>query len=77
MKKPYSKPATSKSNSSPEFIAYAVREGKDEQSKDVWTRIGAVFAHGAGVNAGFTILLDALPINGKIVCMPPKEDDKQ
>jgi hypothetical protein len=50
--------------------AYTVikREGKD----DFWLAIGAAFAHEDG--DGFNIVLQALPIDGKIVLRQPKEE---
>jgi len=51
----------------PTFIAYAVTgEGKDA----FWTRIGSVWPHSH--SEGFSIELNALPVNGRIVLMPPK-----
>jgi hypothetical protein len=52
----------------PTHIAYTVR---NTESGDYWTRIGAVFAHGKG--GGFTVQVAAFPLDGKIVCLPPKE----
>jgi hypothetical protein len=57
----------------PTYVAYAVRER--DGSKDVWTRIGAVFKHDK--SDGFTLLLDALPVGRKVVLMPPKPDDEK
>ena len=59
----------------PSYQAYTVikREGQD----DYWLNIGAAFAHQDG--DGFNVMLQALPINGKIVLRPPKdksEDDQ-
>ena len=52
----------------PSFQAYTVvkREGQD----DFWLNIGAAFMHQDG--DGYNIILQALPINGKIVLRPPK-----
>jgi len=52
----------------PTHIAYTVRETK---TGTYWTRIGAVFAHGKG--DGFTVQVQAFPLDGKIVCLPPKQ----
>jgi hypothetical protein len=58
-------------SNTPKFYAYTVKDrGKDK--KGIWTRIGAAFAHEK--SGGFTIELAALPIDGKIVLMPPKAD---
>jgi hypothetical protein len=52
----------------PIYQAYTVvkREGQD----DFWLNIGAAFMHQDG--DGYNIILQALPINGKIVLRPPK-----
>jgi hypothetical protein len=59
-------------NQQPSYQAYTVvkREGQD----DFWLNIGAAFMHQDG--DGFNIVLQALPINGKIVLRLPKEDTK-
>jgi hypothetical protein len=57
----------------PTYTAYTVhkREGQD----DYWTAIGAAFMHQDG--EGFNIILQALPLNGKIVLRPPKSENKE
>jgi hypothetical protein len=52
----------------PTYQAYTVvkRDGQD----DFWLNIGAAFMHQDG--DGFNIMLQAFPINGKIVLRPPK-----
>lgn len=57
---------------SPIYHAYTVRDGKDGQ-KGFWTRIGAFFAHDDG--EGGTLLLEALPLDGRIVLRAPKADE--
>jgi hypothetical protein len=52
----------------PTHLAYTVRK---TDKGNFYTRIGAVFAHGKG--GGFSIQLSALPLDGNIVCFPPKE----
>lgn len=42
------------------------------QKKSRWTKIGVAFPNKNG-DGGFNVLLDALPVNGKIVIMPPRE----
>jgi hypothetical protein len=49
--------------------AYTVRE-RGKGKKAFWTRIGRAFPHKSG--NGFNLELEALPIAGKIVLMPPK-----
>lgn len=53
----------------PELFAFAVRETGE---KPFFTKIGAVFAHSKG--GGYTIDLDAHPVDRKIVLFPPRED---
>ena len=57
----------------PALQAFTVikREGQD----DYWLNIGAAFAHKDG--DGFNIILQALPINGKIVLRPPKSQNEE
>ena len=46
-----------------------VRE--DERTKkSYWTKIGAAFPAKEGV--GYTVVLDALPLNGRLILRPPK-----
>ena len=56
-------------NSNLNYIAYSVRDGNEDKSH--WTRVGAVFAHKDG--AGFDVVLDAFPVNGRVVLREPKE----
>jgi hypothetical protein len=57
----------------PSFQAYTVvkREGQD----DFWLNIGAAFMHQDG--DGYNIMLQALPINGKIVLRLPKAQSEE
>ncbi len=57
----------------PSFRAYTVikREGQD----DFWLAIGAAFMHQDG--DGYNVVLQALPIDGKIVLRLPKDDQSQ
>jgi len=54
----------------PAYRAFTVvkREGQD----DFWLAIGAAFMHQDG--DGYNIVLQALPIDGKIVLRLPKDD---
>lgn len=56
----------------PNYRAYTVvkREGQD----DFWLPIGAAFMHQDG--DGYNIVLQALPIDGKIVLRLPKGDEQ-
>jgi hypothetical protein len=55
----------------PTHRAYSVikREGQD----DFWLNLGLVFAHKDG--SGFNIMLQALPLDGKIVCREVSDED--
>jgi len=53
----------------PSLTAYAV-SGEGKQA--FWTRIGSAWPHKSG--EGFSIELSALPVNGRIVLMPPKAE---
>ncbi len=56
----------------PSHRAYSVirREGQD----DYWLNIGLVFPHKDGT--GFNIMLQALPLDGKIVCREVSAEDQ-
>ena len=56
----------------PTHRAYSVirREGQD----DYWLNLGLVFPHKDG--NGFNLILQALPLDGKIVCREIAEDDQ-
>ncbi len=62
-----SKPASK----SPTHIAYQVRESSN--GKGFWNRIGVAWANKDG---GFTLQLDSLPIDGRIVCQPADKKQK-
>ena len=53
------------------LVAYTVEEydaGNGKKGKS-WTRIGAAFPHQNGM--GFNVQLRALPVDGRIVLLPP------
>jgi hypothetical protein len=56
----------------PAYRAYTVikREGKD----DYWLNLGVLFAHDDG--EGFNLLLQAMPLDGKIVLRRYKENEE-
>ncbi|MER9414033.1 hypothetical protein [Mesorhizobium sp. M0589] len=58
---------------SPTYLAYTVRDAREEGQKGFWTRIGAFFAHEDG--EGGTLLLEALPLDGRVVLRAPKTED--
>ncbi len=57
-------PATNSSRS-PSHVAYQVRESG--KGKAFWNRVGVAWANKDG---GFTVHLDSLPLDGRIVCQP-------
>ena len=56
----------------PTHRAYSVikRDGQD----DYWLNLGLVFPHKDG--SGFNIILQAFPLDGKIVCREVTEEDQ-
>ena len=59
--------------SKPAYRAYTVikREGKD----DFWLNLGVAFRHENG--EGFNLLLQALPLDGKIVLRVYKDEEEE
>jgi hypothetical protein len=60
-----------KQPNAPTHRAYSVikREGQD----DYWLNLGLVFPHKDG--SGFNVILQAFPLDGKIVCREIGDDD--
>ena len=58
--------------SKPAFRAYTVVNRGDDKD-DFWLNLGVAFAHDDG--EGFNLLLQALPIDGKIVLRRYKDED--
>jgi len=57
----------------PSFIAYHVRQGED--TKAYFNRIGAAFAHKDG--EGHDIVLDAVPVDGRVTLRAPQERSRE
>ena len=55
-----------KEKSRPDYRAYTVIKKHDQ--KDIWVTIGAGFQHRDG--EGINILLEAMPLDGKVVLRP-------
>jgi hypothetical protein len=55
----------------PTLIAYSVKLNED---RAIWTRIGGAWNHRNG--PGYSIQLDALPLEGRIVLVAPAVDPK-
>jgi len=56
----------------PSFLAYAVKD-RGRNQKAIWTKIGAAWPHIDG--KGYSIELDAVPLDGRLVLMEPKPDE--
>ena len=56
------------------FVAIQ-KSGNNDPRETVWMKIGAAWSHNDG--KGFNIVLNALPVDGKLVLRTPKakEDD--
>ena len=58
----------------PVLIAYTVkRSTKDKRA--IWTRIGHAYPHEVG--AGLTVVLDSIPLDGRIVLIEPDHADDE
>ncbi len=53
--------------------APAVPPEVEAQDEDFWQRVGTAFAAEDG---GFTILLNAMPLNGRLIVRPPRTGEK-
>jgi hypothetical protein len=56
----------------PTLIAYGIRE-RGKGKKDFFIRIGAAWPFEKG-KTGFSVQLDALPLDGRILLCEPKDD---
>lgn len=61
----------SPSGRKPAFYAYQVRDGGG--GKSYWNRVGAAWPNRDG---GFTLQLESVPLDGRVVCQPPKADEE-
>ena len=61
-----------KEASPPKYHAYHVADAKADGQKARWHRIGVVFTHDDG--EGATLILDSLPLDGRIVMRAPKTE---
>jgi hypothetical protein len=53
----------------PSHYVYTVRQGK-ENSQDFWTKVGVAFEHND--NKGFSVILEAMPLDGKLTIRKPE-----
>jgi hypothetical protein len=51
------------------------RYESNEKAGKRWTKIGAAFPHKEGI--GFSIELKAFPIDGRLVVLPPDNNDER
>ncbi len=63
------------SSKSPSFVVYTIVESLKDDGDDFWCRIGAAWNNKDG---SLNVVLNALPVNGKlhIRAPKPKDDDK-
>jgi len=66
---------TQNGNPTNHLFAYAVEEYETSNGKKAktWTRIGVAFPHQNG--PGLSVQLRAMPLDGRIVLLPPDGDD--
>lgn len=62
------------SSKKPSHNVYSVRENGKSGGSDYWTKIGVAFAHNDG--KGFSVMLDCLPVDGKITIRTAEPKDK-
>lgn len=63
----------SNNRSKPTHFVYTVRDG-GEGNNDYWTKIGVAFAHKD--EKGFSLILEALPVDGRLTVRKPDPRDK-
>ncbi|MHA6298767.1 hypothetical protein [Devosia sp. CAU 1758] len=56
----------------PVLIAYTAKRNENS-GKTIWARIGRAYPHESG--NGLNVILDALPINGRIILLEPQLDE--
>jgi hypothetical protein len=61
----------SKKSNAPALIAWHVGQPKEEGGKGNWRRIGAAWKNRKG---GFQLRLEAMPLTGDLVLLPPRKD---
>ena len=66
-----------KENKSPTHRVYTLlpRKSSDGEDENFWLNIGSAFEHADG--KGFNLILEALPLDGKLVLREPKEPEPQ
>ena len=61
---------TNTTTKKPAFVAYHVKN-RDGGGEGYWTRVGVAFANNDG--KGFNVLLDVIPLDGRITLRVPSE----
>jgi hypothetical protein len=62
--------------SKPSHIAYVINKNDDEDGKDFWRPVGAVWPHKNGT--GFDVVIyKQISVSGRIVCTVPKDKDEK
>jgi len=67
--------ATASESAPDRYVAYTVTGQRSARDRGFWTKVGVMFPHKNG--EGFTLQLDALPLDGKVVLLPPKPDEEE
>jgi len=65
---------TDTTTKAPAYLVYMVRDGK-EDDQGYWMKVGAAFRHKDG--KGINIVLDALPIDGRLIVRQYEPKKKQ
>lgn len=58
----------------PVLIAYSALKGEGRK-RPFWKRIGKAYPHESGV--GLTVVLDLMPLDGRIILIEPGSDDDE
>ena len=66
-----------KENKSPTHRVYTLlpRKSSDGEDENFWLNIGSAFEHADG--KGFNLILEALPLDGKLVLRTYKDDEQE
>ena len=62
----------------PAYFAYSVTEREDNgsaENREFWTKIGAAWPHKDG--KGFTVSLEATPVNARLLLRQPEEQEEK
>ena len=66
----------SRQSAAPYLNVYCVREfeGSTGEKANSWTKVGVAFPHKEP--PGFNVELNAVPLNGHLVALPPADDER-